>query len=244
MRRRSKHHDDQAEVNMTPMLDIVFILLIFFIVTATFLSEEGLDMRPPPDSDTPPDDTAPPPIVVQVDDDNNIFVNRTRTDVDRVLSAVNRFRAEEPNSAVLLEVQDEADHGIIVQIWDEMGAKFAGLRKKDHAGEYIKRINGNRDALLRKVQGDLQSAIETACENPGMGRIVLSFPKEGQNKSPPPGRRGALTSKAGKSLGLTRDRRSRNRRGSGTGLDAWRRRRHGLRRRRRRWRRRSKSWPR
>ena len=122
MRRRSKHHDDQAEVNMTPMLDIVFILLIFFIVTATYLSEEGLDMRPPPDSDTPPDDTAPPPIVVQVDDDNNIFVNRTRTDVDRVLSAVNRFRAEEPNSAVLLEVQDEADHGIIVQIWDEMGA--------------------------------------------------------------------------------------------------------------------------
>lgn len=122
MRRRSKHHDDQAEVNMTPMLDIVFILLIFFIVTATFLSEEGLDMRPPPDSDTPPDAEAPPPIVVQVDDDNNIFVNRTRTDVDRVLSAVNRFRAEEPNSAVLLEVQDEADHGIIVQIWDEMGA--------------------------------------------------------------------------------------------------------------------------
>ena len=114
--------EEEAEVNMTPMLDIVFILLIFFIVTATFLSEEGLDMRPPPDSDTPPDAEAPPPIVVQVDDDNNIFVNRTRTDVDRVLSAVNRFRAEEPNSAVLLEVQDEADHGIIVQIWDEMGA--------------------------------------------------------------------------------------------------------------------------
>lgn len=122
MRRRTKHQEDQAEVNMTPMLDIVFILLIFFIVTATFLSEEGLDMRPPPDSDTPPDTDAPPPIVVQVDDDNNIFVNRTRTDVDRVLSAVNRFRAEEPNSAVLLEVRDEAEHGIIVQIWDEMRA--------------------------------------------------------------------------------------------------------------------------
>lgn len=122
MRRRNQHQDDQAEVNMTPMLDIVFILLIFFIVTATFLSEEGLDMRPPPDTDEPPDADAPPPIVIQVDDDNNIFVNQVRTDVDRVLSAVNRFRAEEPNSAVLLEVWDEADHGIIVQIWDEMGA--------------------------------------------------------------------------------------------------------------------------
>ena len=122
MRRRHNHHDDNAEVNMTPMLDIVFILLIFFIVTATFLSEEGLDMRPPPDSDTPPDSNAPPPIVVQVDNENQIFVNQVRTDVDRVLSAVNRFRAEAPNSAVLLEVQDEAEHGIIVQIWDEMGA--------------------------------------------------------------------------------------------------------------------------
>lgn len=120
MRRRQKHQDDQAEVNMTPMLDIVFILLIFFIVTATFLQEEGLDMRPPPDSDEPPDTDAPPPIVIQVDNDDNVFVNQTRTDVDRVLAAVNRFRAEEPNSAVLLEVQDEANHGTIVQIWDEM----------------------------------------------------------------------------------------------------------------------------
>ena len=90
MRRRAKHTDDQAEVNMTPMLDIVFILLIFFIVTATFLSEEGIDMRPP--ADTPPDSNTPasPPILVQVDEDNNIFVNQVRTDVDRVLSAVNR----------------------------------------------------------------------------------------------------------------------------------------------------------
>ena len=135
MRRRSKHHDDQAEVNMTPMLDIVFILLIFFIVTATFLSEEGIDMRPPPDSDTPPDADAPPPIVVQVDDDNEIFVNQIRTDVDRVLSAVNRFRAEEPNSAVLLEVQDEADHGIIVQIWDEMGANGVPVSIQRSSGE-------------------------------------------------------------------------------------------------------------
>lgn len=122
MRRRVQRADDQAEVNMTPMLDIVFILLIFFIVTATFLSEEGIDMRPP--ADTPPQDNSPasPPILVQVDGDNNIFVNQVRTDVDRVLSAVNRFRSEDPGSAVLVDVEDEADHGIIVQIWDEMGA--------------------------------------------------------------------------------------------------------------------------
>jgi len=122
MRRRSTHHDDQAEVNMTPMLDIVFILLIFFIVTATFLSEEGIDMRPPPPSDEPPSEDQNEVILVQIDHENNIFVNQVRTDVDRVLSAVNRFRAEAANSAVLVEVQDEASHGIVVQIWDEMSA--------------------------------------------------------------------------------------------------------------------------
>ena len=124
MRRRTRHDEDQAEVNMTPMLDIVFILLIFFIVTATFLSEEGLDMRPPPDCG----DACPPPppnsvvILVQVDEEDNVFVNQVRSDVDRVLSAVNRYRAESPGSAVLVTVHDEASHGVIVQIWDEMQA--------------------------------------------------------------------------------------------------------------------------
>lgn len=122
MRRRTHHKDDQAEVNMTPMLDIVFILLIFFIVTATFLSEEGIDMRPPPPNDDPPPEDVNPVILIQVDGENIIFVNQVRTDVDRVLSAVNRFRAEEPGSSTLLEVADEADHGIIVQLWDEMQA--------------------------------------------------------------------------------------------------------------------------
>ncbi|MDG1416986.1 MAG: biopolymer transporter ExbD [Maricaulis sp.] len=124
MRRRTRHDEDQAEVNMTPMLDIVFILLIFFIVTATFLSEEGLDMRPPPDCG---DECPPPPpdatvILVQVDEEDNVFVNQVRSDVDRVLSAVNRYRAEAPSSPVLITVSDEASHGVIVQIWDEMKA--------------------------------------------------------------------------------------------------------------------------
>ena len=122
MRRRSQSRgNDQADVNMTPMLDIVFILLIFFIVTATFLQEQGIDMRPPPDSDNPPEESNPV-ILVQVDDENRVFVNQDATSALRVLAAVSRIRAEQPNSAVLIEVSDEAEHGTIVSILDEMRA--------------------------------------------------------------------------------------------------------------------------
>jgi biopolymer transport protein ExbD len=121
MRRRSNRGNDQAEVNMTPMLDIVFILLIFFIVTATFLQEQGFDMRPPPPcEDCPVPTDAAPVILVQVDAENRVFVNRRSTSEDRVLAAVQRIRAEAPNSAVLIEPNNEAQTGTIALIWDDM----------------------------------------------------------------------------------------------------------------------------
>jgi biopolymer transport protein ExbD len=119
MRRRKRQQNDQGEVNMTPMLDIVFILLIFFIVTATFLQEQGIDMRPPPTPDDPPD-TDNVVILVQIDERSNVFVNQDATTPDRVIAAVSRIRAEQPNSAVLLQPEDGARHGIVVQLWDEM----------------------------------------------------------------------------------------------------------------------------
>lgn len=121
MRRGTRPRKDEASIDMTPMLDIVFILLIFFIVTATFLQEQGIDMRPPPPSENPPQDAAPV-IVVQVTDQNRVFVNRDPTSALRVLAAVSRIRAESPSSAVLIEVADEAEHGTVVQIFDELRA--------------------------------------------------------------------------------------------------------------------------
>jgi biopolymer transport protein ExbD len=120
MRRRSKKGNDQAEVNMTPMLDIVFILLIFFIVTATFLQEEGFSMTPPPPNDEAEPTEPNPVILVQIDDENRVFVNQRSTSEDRVLAAVQRIRAEAPQSAVLIEPNDEALHGTVSTIWDDM----------------------------------------------------------------------------------------------------------------------------
>lgn len=122
MRRKTRRGKDEANIDMTPMLDIVFILLIFFIVTATFLQEEGIDLTPPPESDQPPPPDAPPPILVQVTSENRVFVNRDATAELRVMAAVSRIRAEQPNSAVVIEVAQEAEHGTIVRIIDELRA--------------------------------------------------------------------------------------------------------------------------
>ena len=122
MRKRRTRKDDQAEVNMTPMLDIVFILLIFFIVTATFLNEEGVDLRPPPPCEGDGCDRPNESILVQVNDQDRVFVNQDITDRERVLAAINRLRVEAPDASVVLEVDDEASHGVIVYIWDDLRA--------------------------------------------------------------------------------------------------------------------------
>ncbi|MBL1430936.1 MAG: biopolymer transporter ExbD [Robiginitomaculum sp.] len=113
MRRRHNKKID-SDVDMTPMLDIVFILLIFFIVTAVFVQERVISMEPPPASDEPPPPDAAPVILIQINDRNMVFVNQTLTDVRRVGLAIQRHLADNPKSSVLIVPEEEADHGTVV----------------------------------------------------------------------------------------------------------------------------------
>ncbi len=121
MRTRRRTTGGEAEVNMTPMLDIVFILLIFFIVTATFLQEEGKSMIGPPQ----PEDENPPEsqnetILIQVDANDRIFINARITDVARVTANVQKQIAENGGqSAVLIESHPDSSHGVVTQVFDQ-----------------------------------------------------------------------------------------------------------------------------
>ena len=130
MRRgRRKTQGDEAEVNMTPMLDIVFIMLIFFIVTATFLDEKGVDLTqppPPPDSDVPAKST--PAITVYVDGRDQCAVDGARTTCDRVALRVERLLADKPGASVILRLDESARHELLVGIKDELDTK--GLASK------------------------------------------------------------------------------------------------------------------
>lgn len=128
-RRRNRQGSDDADIDMTPMLDIVFIMLIFFIVTATFLDERGIDLTqppPPPDDDTP---TNPKPaITVYVDGRNFCAVDGRGTECDRVTLAVERLLADKPGANIILRVDEAAQHQILVNLKD--GLDTAGLQSK------------------------------------------------------------------------------------------------------------------
>ncbi len=118
-RRRRNSGEDDAEVDMTPMLDIVFIMLIFFIVTATFLDERGVDFtQPPPPPDDTPQSKPKPAITVYVNDRNACSVDGESTDCDRVSLRVERLLADKPGASVILRIHALAKHDLLVGLKD------------------------------------------------------------------------------------------------------------------------------
>ena len=129
MRRRVRHGGDDAEVDMTPMLDIVFIMLIFFIVTATFLDEQGIDLtQPPPPPNPPPSDSEKSAISVYVDNANRCAVDGKRADCDRVTLTVESLLADKPGANIILKVHELADTEYLVGLKDNFDEK--GLESK------------------------------------------------------------------------------------------------------------------
>lgn len=121
MRRRRRTSGEQdAEIDMTPMLDIVFIMLIFFIVTATFLDERGVDFtQPPPPPDEQENLSKPKPaITVYVDERDSCVVDGRATECDRAFVAVESLMADKPGANIILRINREASHRTMVMLKD------------------------------------------------------------------------------------------------------------------------------
>lgn len=120
MRARRQAQSDDAEVNMTPMLDVVFILLIFFIVTAVFLDETAFEMIGPkqPEDANPPDDVMT--ILVDVTDRDQVFVNGSIVARSAVRAAIEKQRAElGPKSVVAVKGHRESSHDLVTYVFDQ-----------------------------------------------------------------------------------------------------------------------------
>ena len=128
MRKKITRQDEASDVNVTPLLDIVFIMLIFFIVTATFVREQGIDVRTP--EDNPPEDNSvpPPALVLAIQEDGFVRVNNVRViDPLSVKPIVEEFKAREPRGVVLVTAAPESESGVAVTVMDQAQQGKAGL---------------------------------------------------------------------------------------------------------------------
>jgi len=111
--------DDENEINLTPMLDVVFIMLIFFIVTATFIRETGLDAVRPDQNDQPTVTDEDGAIVVLINGDNDIYVDNQPVDMGSVRPRIEAMSAEDPDRPMVIQAHPDSNTETLVGILDQ-----------------------------------------------------------------------------------------------------------------------------
>ncbi|WP_321394414.1 biopolymer transporter ExbD [Emcibacter sp.] len=120
MRKHAAKSQDDATIDMTPMLDIVFIMLIFFIVTAAFVKEAGIDIDRPLSETSVPQTKAN--IMIAVSDQNEVWMQKKRVDVRAIRANVERLRAENPEGTVVIQADKAARTGVMTDVIDAVRA--------------------------------------------------------------------------------------------------------------------------
>ena len=115
--------DDDQEINITPMLDVVFIMLIFFIVTASFVKESGIDVNKPEGQTAVAKEKAN--ILIAIDADGAIWIDRRQIDPRAVRANIERLHAENPQGTVVIQADEDSRTGALVQVME--AARLAGV---------------------------------------------------------------------------------------------------------------------
>ena len=115
--------EEDAEIDMTPMLDIVFIMLIFFIVTTVFVKEAGVDVNKPNGELAVRPKNAN--IFIAVTEDGKVWMDKREIDTDSVRANLDRLMAEQPSDVIIIQADKEAEHGLVVEVMDQI--KMAGI---------------------------------------------------------------------------------------------------------------------
>lgn len=107
MGRRVRAEEDQGVIDLTPMLDVVFIMLIFFIVTASFIKEAGIEVDRPEATTSTLNKNAS--ILIAVSSSNEVWIDKSRVDIRSVKSSIERLHAENPKGAVVIQADDNSN---------------------------------------------------------------------------------------------------------------------------------------
>ena len=123
--------EEESEINMTPMLDVVFIMLIFFIVTASFVKESGIDVNRPEAATAVVKEKAN--ILIAISANNEIWIDRRRVDPRAVRANIERLHAENPQGMVVIQADKQAITETLIQVMD--ASRAAGVFNVSIAAE-------------------------------------------------------------------------------------------------------------
>tara|TARA_B100000989_G_scaffold98825_1_gene72110 strand:+ start:2370 stop:2771 length:402 start_codon:yes stop_codon:yes gene_type:complete len=124
LRRRSRRKPEEQGLDLTPMMDIVFIMLIFFIVTTSFVKETGVDVNRPNAETAERDEKGN--ILVAITQNNEIWIDKRRIDLKAVRANIERLKIEYPEGSVIIQADKEARSGLLVETMDQI--RLAGVQ--------------------------------------------------------------------------------------------------------------------
>jgi biopolymer transport protein ExbD len=133
MRKRLEQHEDDNNIDVTPMLDVVFILLIFFIVTASFVKETGIEIKRPSAVSTQTKHKAS--ILVAINEAGDIWIDKMQVDIRTVRAHIERLRAQNPQGDVVVQADKNSKNGLLVKVMD--AAREAGVEHVSIASDRI-----------------------------------------------------------------------------------------------------------
>jgi biopolymer transport protein ExbD len=124
LRRKNRKQVEDSALDLTPMMDIVFIMLIFFIVTTSFVKETGVDINRPNAETAERDEKGN--ILVAITQNNEIWIDKRRIDLKAVRANIERLKIEYPEGSVIIQADKEARSGLLVETMDQI--RLAGVQ--------------------------------------------------------------------------------------------------------------------
>ncbi len=115
--------EEENEINLTPMLDVVFIMLIFFIVTASFIKEAGIDVNRPEAITADKQEDAS--ILIAISENDEIWIDRKQTDPRAVRAVIERMHNENPKGSIVIQADKESTNEMLTVVLE--AAKLAGV---------------------------------------------------------------------------------------------------------------------
>lgn len=113
-----QYDSEAAEINLTPLIDIVFILLIFFLVTTTFIRDAGVEIQRPAARSAQPTPTTAMLLAIRAN--GELWMERRPVDIRSLPAELQRLRADKPNPAVIIQADRNANVGLLVRVMDQV----------------------------------------------------------------------------------------------------------------------------